>query len=88
MNHVNKLNSRHPTMFNSEEIIKAAEYLKEEEELLSSPQEIAKILSNWLSEQLEEIDLIYRKDSILQKRIFQLEVDAERELIETEDLVA
>ncbi len=75
-------------MFNSEEIIKAAEYLKEEEELLSSPQEIAKILSNWLSEQLEEIDLIYRKDSILQKRIFQLEVDAERELIETEDLVA
>lgn len=75
-------------MFNSEEIIKAAEYLKEEEELLSSPQEIAKILSNWLSEQLEEIDLIYRKDSILQKRIFQVEVDAERELIETEDLVA
>ncbi len=75
-------------MFNSEEIIKAAEYLKEEEELLSSPQEIAKILSNWLSEQLEEIDLIYRKDSILQKRIFQLEVDAERELIEGKELAA
>ncbi len=75
-------------MFNSEEIIKAAEYLKEEEELLSSPQEIAKILSNWLSEQLEEIDLIYRKDSILQKRIFQVEVDAERELIEGKELAA
>ena len=75
-------------MFNSEEIIKAAEYLKEEEELLSSPQEIAKILSNWLSEQLEEIDLIYRKDSILQKRIFQVEVDAERELIEAKELAA
>ena len=75
-------------MFNSEEIIKAAEYLKEEEELLSSPQEIAKILSNWLSEQLEEIDLIYRKDSILQKRIFQTEVDAERELIEAKELAA
>ena len=75
-------------MFNSEEIIKAAEYLKEEEELLSSPQEIAKILSNWLSEQLEEIDLIYRKDSILQKRILQVEVDAERELIEAKELAA
>ncbi len=75
-------------MFNSEEIIKAAEYLKEEEGLLSSPQVIAKILSNWLSEQLEEIDLIYRQDSILQKRIFQAEVDAERKLIETEELAA
>ncbi len=69
-------------MFNSEEIIKAADYLKEEEELLSSPQVIANILSNWLSKQLAEIDFIYRQDSILQKRIFQTEVDAERELIE------
>lgn len=75
-------------MFNSEEIIAAAEYLKEEEELLSSPEEIAKILSNWLSEQLEEIDLIYRRESILQKRIFQAEVDAERELIESGELAA
>lgn len=75
-------------MFNSEEIITAAEYLKEEEELLSSPEEIAKILSNWLSEQLEEIDLIYRRESILQKRIFQAEVDAERELIESGELAA
>ncbi len=71
-------------MFNSEEIIKAAEYLKEEEELLSSPQVIANILSNWLSEQLAEIDLIYRQDSILQKRIFQTEVEAESELIEAQ----
>lgn len=75
-------------MFNSEEIITAAEYLKEEEELLSSPEEIAKILSNWLSEQLEEIDLIYRRESILQKRIFKAEVDAERELIESGELAA
>lgn len=75
-------------MFNSEEIITAAEYLKEEEELLSSPEEIAKILSNWLSEQLEEIDLIYRRESILQKRIFEAEVDAERELIESGELAA
>ncbi len=75
-------------MFDTEEIIKAAEYLKEEEELLSAPDEIAKILSNWLSEQLEEIDLIYRKESILQKRIFEAEVDAERELIENGELAA
>ena len=75
-------------MFNSEEIMSAAEYLKEEEELLSSPEEIAKILSNWLSEQLEEIDLIYRRESILQKRIFEAEVDAERELIESGELAA
>ena len=75
-------------MFNSEEIITAAEYLKEEEELLSSPEEIAKIISNWLSEQLEEIDLIYRRESILQKRIFEAEVDAERELIESGELAA
>ncbi len=75
-------------MFNSEEIIKAAEYLKEEEGLLSSSKEIAKILSNWLSEQLKEIDWIYRQDSILQRRIFEAEVDAERELIENEKLAA
>ena len=75
-------------MFDNEEIFKAAEYLKEEEELLSSPEEIAKIISNWLSEQLKEIDWIYRQNSILQKRVFQAELDAERELIETEELAA
>lgn len=75
-------------MFDSQEIVQAAEYLIEEEELLSSPEEIAKILSNWLSEQLKEIDWLYRRDSILQKRVFQAELDAERELIATEELAA
>ena len=83
-----QVKKRHPTMFDNEEIFKAAEYLKEEEELLSSPEEIAKIIGNWLSEQLKEIDWIYRQNSILQKRVFQAELDAERELIETEELAA
>ncbi len=44
-------------MFDSQEIVQAAEYLIEEEELLSSPEKIAQILSDWLSEQLKEIDV-------------------------------
>lgn len=75
-------------MFDLEEITKAAEYLKEEEELLSSTEDLAKILGEWLYDQLEEIDLIYSRDSILQRKIHKAELEAERQLIEDGELVA
>lgn len=89
INHVNTLHERHPTMFNFEDqILKAAEFLKEERDLLAQKQEIAALISNWIEEQLEDIDWHYCNSQALQKKVFKLELEAEKTLLEIEELAA
>jgi hypothetical protein len=76
-------------MFNFEDrILKAAEFLKEERDLLAPKQEIAALIGNWIEEQLEDIDWHYRNSQALQKKVFKLELEAEKTLLEAEELAA
>ncbi len=60
------------------EILEAAKLLKEEQDLIGSPSAIASIISDWLCEQLEEIEWNYQNSSLLKKKIFNLELNTER----------
>ncbi len=60
------------------EILEAAKLLKEEQDLIGSPEAIASIISDWLCEQLEEIEWNYQNSSLLKKKIFNLELNTER----------
>lgn len=76
-------------MFNFEEqILEAASELKEEQNLLAETEAIASVISHWLSEQLGDIGWHYSNSNTLQKKVFKLEVAAEKALLETEELAA
>ena len=71
----------------TDEILEAAKLLKEEQDLISSSEAIrrslplsviAKILSDWLCEELEDIEWNYQHSSFLQREIFNLELKTER----------
>lgn len=62
----------------NDEILEAAKLLKEEQDLISSSEAIAKILSDWLCEELEDIEWNYQHSSFLQREIFNLELKTER----------
>ncbi len=62
----------------TDEILEAAKLLKEEKDLISSSEEIAKILSDWLCYELSEIEWNYQHSSFLQREIFNLELNTER----------
>ena len=62
----------------TDEILEAAKLLKEEQDLICSSEAIASIISDWLCEQLEEIEWNYQNSSLLKKQIFNLELNTER----------
>ena len=62
----------------SDEILEAAKLLKEEQDLIGSPEAIAKIISDWLCEELEEIEWNYQHSSFLQEKVFNLEMNSEK----------
>ena len=65
-------------MFNlTDEILEAAKLLKEEQQLIGDKFEIAKIISDWLCEELEDIEWHYNNSSQLQKKVFNLELNTE-----------
>ncbi len=61
----------------SDEILEAAQLLKDEQDLLGEPLEIAKVIVHWLEEQLEDITEHYRDSSTLRKGIFEVELKQE-----------
>ena len=70
-------------MFNlTDEILEAAQLLKQEQELTAETEAIAKIISDWLCEQLQDLDWHYHNSSILKKKLFLLELNVEKELLE------
>ena len=62
----------------SNEILEAAKLLKEEQELIGSPEAIANILCDWLCQELEEIEWNYQHSSFLQEKVFNLEMNTEK----------
>ena len=56
------------------EIKEAAIALKEEKSLSIEVEEISNILSNWIEDQLEEIEWFYNSNSSLQRAIEKAEV--------------
>ena len=62
----------------TDEILEAAKLLKEEKDLIGSSEEIAKILCDWLSEELAEIEWNYQHSSFLQREIFNLELNTQK----------
>ena len=62
----------------SNEILEAAKLLKEEQDLIGSTEAIAKIISDWLCEELEEIEWNYQHSSFLQEKVFNLEMNSEK----------
>jgi hypothetical protein len=62
----------------SNEILEAAKLLKEEQNLIGSEEAVAKILCDWLCQELEEIEWNYQHSSFLQRKIFNLELNTEK----------
>ena len=60
------------------EILEAAKLLKEEQDLISSSEAIAKILCDWLDQELEQIEWNYQHSSFLQEKVFNLEMNTEK----------
>ncbi len=66
-------------MFNlTDEILEAAKRIKQEQQLIGSPDAIASVISDWLCEQLEDIEWHYQNSSILKKKVFNLELNTEK----------
>ena len=66
-------------MFNlTDEILEAAKLLKQEQQLMGSPEAIASIISDWLCEQLQDLEWHYQNSSILKKKVFYLELNTEK----------
>ncbi len=63
-----------------DEIFEAAQLLKEEQELLGETEKIAKVIVNWLEEQLEDITGHYSNSSTLKKGVFKIELEHEKAL--------
>ena len=63
-----------------DEIFEAAELLKQEQELIAEPEQIAKVISNWLEDQLEDIIWHYCNSPSFQKSIFKIELEQEKAL--------
>lgn len=69
----------------SHEILEAAKLLKEEQDLIGSTEAVAEgaaslsasVISDWLYEELEEIEWNYQHSSLLQRKIFNLEMNIE-----------
>ena len=61
----------------SHEILEAAKLLKEEQDLIGSTEAFASLISDWLYEELEEIEWNYQHSSLLQRKIFNLEMNTE-----------
>ena len=60
------------------EILEAAKRIKEEQELIGETEAIASLISDWLCEQLEDIEWNYQNSSILKQKIFSLELNTEK----------
>ncbi len=63
-----------------DEIFEAAQLLKQEKELIAEPEQIAKVISNWLEERLEDITWHYCNSPTFQKSISKIELEQERAL--------
>lgn len=55
------------------EINLAAEYLIEENDLISDRKEITEAINDWICGLLEEIDFAYEKDLILKRKVEKIE---------------
>ena len=60
------------------EILEAAKRIKEEQELIGETEAIASLISDWLCEQLEDLEWHYQNSSILKQKIFSLELNTEK----------
>ncbi|MGB5594650.1 MAG: hypothetical protein WBM62_11535, partial [Crocosphaera sp.] len=60
-----------------DEILEAAQLLKDDQDLLGETEAIAKVIVHWLEEQLEDITEHYRDSSTLRKGIFEVELKQE-----------
>ena len=66
-------------MFNlTDEILEAAKRIKQEQQLMGSPEAIASLISDWLCEQLQDLEWHYQNSSILKKKVFNLELNTEK----------
>jgi len=66
-------------MFNlTDEILEAAKLIKQEQQLIGSPEAIASVIFDWLCEQLEDLEWHYQNSSILKKKVFNLELNTEK----------
>ena len=63
-----------------DEIFEAAQLLKQEQELIGETEKIAKVIVNWLEEQLEDITAHYSNSSTLKKGVFKIELEHEKAL--------
>jgi hypothetical protein len=62
----------------TEEILEAAQLLREEQQLISAQKEIANLISDWLAEELQDIEWHYHNSHLLKKKVFNLELNTEK----------
>jgi hypothetical protein len=64
----------------SDEILEAAQLLKDDQDLLGETEQIAKVICQWIEDQLNDITWEYPRSSTLQKGIFEVELNHEKAL--------
>jgi hypothetical protein len=64
----------------SDEILEAAQLLKDDQDLLGETEAIAKVICQWIEDQLNDITWEYPRSSTLQKGIFEVELNHEKAL--------